>query len=143
MPEGAGTLNVSKNEGDVFAYEGQWEGGLKEGKGTVSWPSGCKYTGDFVSDLKHGQGLFEWKDGSQWEGTFSQDLQHGMGMHRDRSGDAGGGEYNERYYHGLLCKRDGKLVRAVPKAGEEAPANEEATPEENPAEGAPAASNES
>eukprot|EP00746_Dinoflagellata_sp_MGD_P071545 gnl/MRDRNA2_/MRDRNA2_29125_c0_seq1.p1 gnl/MRDRNA2_/MRDRNA2_29125_c0~~gnl/MRDRNA2_/MRDRNA2_29125_c0_seq1.p1 ORF type:complete len:510 (+),score=105.35 gnl/MRDRNA2_/MRDRNA2_29125_c0_seq1:129-1658(+) len=126
MPEGAGTLKVNKDEGDAFEYEGQWEGGLKEGKGTLLFPSGSKYTGDFVSDLKHGQGLFEWKEGSQWEGTFSQDLQHGMGMYRDR-GTEGKTEHLERYYHGLLCKRDGKLVKAVPQSGSAPPAQEGST----------------
>lgn len=122
-PEGVGSLKVLKEPGNpvsAFQYEGQWEAGLKEGKGILSFPNGSKYTGDFVSDLKHGQGIFEWKDGSQWEGTFSQDLQHGMGMHRERCAE-GKGEYLDRYYHGLLCKRDGKLVKAVQKDGAPAP----------------------
>ena len=40
------------------------------GKGTLEWPDGRKYTGEYKDDKKHGVGVFSWGDGRKYEGRW-------------------------------------------------------------------------
>lgn len=121
-------LNI--DDAPTSEYVGQWEGGLKEGRGSVVWPSGNSYEGEFRGDRKHGQGVFTWSSGNSWTGNFWLDKQHGLGNYSVKS--AGGsklkgttrqslgeatksnvGDHEDLYHHGLLCERDGLPVKAM------------------------------
>lgn len=115
-------------------YTGQWEGGLKEGQGTMTYPSGHTYSGAFRGDRKHGRGTFTWNTGNLWIGDFWLDVQHGSGNYtvyssgspsKKKNADTSGrktsvgesvraqvGNHRDLYHHGLLCERDGLPVKA-------------------------------
>ena len=43
---------------DKTLYEGQFKNDMKEGQGTITFPSGKKYVGLFKSNKQHGDGEF-------------------------------------------------------------------------------------
>ncbi len=48
-----------------------------------SWPDGSKYEGDYVGGMKEGKGCFTWADGSRYDGEFSENNIHGQGWKND------------------------------------------------------------
>ena len=62
----ASSSNVSKSFPDGSSYNGEVNSsGIPHGKGTLTWPSGSKYTGDFVDGKRTGKGTYTWSDGSK------------------------------------------------------------------------------
>jgi serine/threonine protein kinase len=51
-------------------YIGQFNNGIFEGVGRLTFKGGCKYTGEFKSGNYDGRGTFISKDGSRFEGTW-------------------------------------------------------------------------
>jgi len=43
-------------------YEGEWENGIYDGKGTFLWPNGSKYIGTWKDGFENGFGTFEGYD---------------------------------------------------------------------------------
>lgn len=41
-------------------YEGDWEFGVKKGKGKYNFADGSFYDGDFDNDEKHGKGIIKY-----------------------------------------------------------------------------------
>jgi len=107
LPQGEGRLRIKTYEGAKipYEYEGQWEGGRKDGNGTFTWPTGASYTGFFQSDAKHGAGMFEWPDGSSWDGGFVADLRHGAGVFRKACNDECT-EATEIWEHGMRAEEE-------------------------------------
>merc|ERR1712059_24471 len=72
-------------------YEGDWVGGLREGKGTYTNKiSGGEYVGEYKADLKHGQGKYSFSNGDWYEGEWKEGLRHGQGTYTWK-------EKNEKY----------------------------------------------
>ncbi len=46
---------------------GQYKDGKINGKGTLYYADGDKYTGDFVNDKKEGEGIYIWGNGNRYE----------------------------------------------------------------------------
>ena len=51
-------------------YDGEWNCGLKHGKGADFFVNGDKYVGDYINGKPCGEGTYNWKNDSQYEGTF-------------------------------------------------------------------------
>merc|ERR1712061_847043 len=63
-------------------YEGDWVGGLREGKGKyLSKSTGGKYEGEYVADLKEGSGKYTFSNGDSYEGSWKGGLRHGLGTY--------------------------------------------------------------
>jgi len=63
-------------------YEGEWDGGLRQGKGKyTSKASGGLYQGEYLNDLKHGFGKYEFSNGDYYEGNWKNGLRHGTGLY--------------------------------------------------------------
>lgn len=43
---------------DLYSYTGQWESGLRHGKGVSTFPNGANYNGEYKDDKQHGQGTY-------------------------------------------------------------------------------------
>ena len=52
-------------------YKGEWNHGMKHGKGVFTWADGSKYEGSFRDDLFHGQGEYKRADGKHYKGKHS------------------------------------------------------------------------
>ena len=97
-------------------YEGEWKGGFRHGKGTMTWDDGASYTGnwvmgraqgkgkfmhakgeiyegDWVHDKAHGQGVYTHSNQAQYVGKWHLDLQHGQGKEKWPDGSVFEGEY--------------------------------------------------
>lgn len=53
-------------------YEGQWVGGVRQGKGKISYSDGSFYRGDFQKDQMWGRGVYVGADGSQYDGEVCE-----------------------------------------------------------------------
>ncbi len=71
------------SEDGKLVYEGEYEHGEKNGKGTYYYPNGMKYEGEFVKNKKEGKGIFHWDNKTRWEGTFVDDKMDGSGTYYD------------------------------------------------------------
>ncbi len=61
LPHGQGFLTWKQGAKNGDTYEGEWENGLKKGKGVWISKNGETYTGDWANDKREGHGV--WKDG--------------------------------------------------------------------------------
>merc|ERR1711879_845153 len=110
-------------------YEGEFVGGIKEGKGVFKTIAGAVYTGQWKRNVYHGTGVIvnssgsyisryegEWQHGRKmgkgtitfsnsdtYEGFFRDDTMHGVGIYTFCSGSTIEGKWS----HGRL---DGKVV---------------------------------
>ena len=61
-------------------YHGQWDNeNQREGKGTLIWQDGAKYTGYWKKDKAHGKGRIIQANGDVYEGYWRNDKAHGNG----------------------------------------------------------------
>ncbi len=55
---------------------GQYKDDKMNGKGTVYYADGRKYTGDMVNDKREGQGVYIHTSGNRYEVRYSQIIRH-------------------------------------------------------------------
>ena len=60
-------------------YEGNFEKGKKNGKGTYTYTDGSYYEGFYKNDQRHGQGRYKSHDDSYWEGEWMYGKREGLG----------------------------------------------------------------
>lgn len=77
-------------------FQGEYEGGKRNGNGELKFVNGDKYNGMFKDDNREGKGIYYWKDGSRWEGTFKDNVMNGVGMYYGNDGD----NYEANYENG-------------------------------------------
>ena len=80
-------------------YEGEYENGRRNGKGTYYFSSGEKYEGEFRDGKREGKGTFYWDDTSRWEGTFVDNEMDGEGTFYD-----GEDSWSAKYEKGQLVE---------------------------------------
>lgn len=68
-PEGKRRIATSTFSSGAY-YEGEWENGVFDGKGTHLSADGDKYTGEWVKGLRQGKGTLLSRDGSRYEGEW-------------------------------------------------------------------------
>ena len=74
---------MSESKEKKLIYEGEYENGRRNGKGTFYFSSGEKYEGEFRDGKREGKGTFYWDDTSKWEGTFVDNEMDGDGTFFD------------------------------------------------------------
>lgn len=57
----------------VSRYEGEWENGVKQGKGTYTFASGDVFEGNYVANKRHGPGKLSKTDGEIREENWKED----------------------------------------------------------------------
>ncbi|MEQ1899477.1 MAG: hypothetical protein ABL866_01955 [Devosia sp.] len=71
-----------------YAYDGEWRGGVMEGKGRLSLPNGDEYVGMFKSGQRDGQGVYIDATGTLYDGRFANGLREGEGVFVPAIGEA-------------------------------------------------------
>ena len=92
VPHGSGSLIYS----DGSRYDGSFESGKRSGYGTLHWSNGDKYCGDFQIGTYLGKGRFTWANGDAFEGIYRDGLRHGEGLLKSNDGST----YEGMYEHG-------------------------------------------
>ena len=65
---------------DNSVYIGNFENGLKQGKGKLVYPSGNTFVGEWKFNKKNGEGTMEWIDCKEkYQGNWSDDVPNGVG----------------------------------------------------------------
>ena len=67
-------------EEKVSRYEGNFEGFIKNGKGTEKFMTGDLYQGHYLDGRFHGFGEYYWKNGNIYKGEFRNGLKEGHGV---------------------------------------------------------------
>ena len=98
-----GPARVTYPSGDV--YEGQFQDGLRHGRGTFTYASGDVFKGDYQNDLMHGRGTYTFAKGTT-VGFYEENRPKGPGI-----GLGKGWLFGHSYW--LL--KDGKEVRKISK----------------------------
>jgi len=75
-------------------YKGDFSNGLREGRGSLTYPNGDSYEGEFANDFLHGQGTFRYRNGSCYVGQFSLGCRHGYGVFTNVEGDVYRGNWD-------------------------------------------------
>ncbi|KAJ8522110.1 hypothetical protein ONZ45_g1290 [Pleurotus djamor] len=76
--EGWGFLT---SQDENYYYVGQVKGGLRHGRGTVTYADGSTYTGDWWKDMRHGEGKLSDADGNvESNGVFIENIYRSDGI---------------------------------------------------------------
>jgi hypothetical protein len=81
-------------------YEGDWEDGMKNGEGTLSYANGGRYKGEWVNDLRNGYGVNTWPNGDRYEGDWKDNKKHGNGKYTYADGGEYDGEWEDDMRNG-------------------------------------------
>ena len=85
---------------DGSYYYGNFENGVKEGRGVYFWADGSRYEGEWKQDEMSGTGVFQWADGRRFYGQFSKGVMHGYGEYVWQDGRKYEGFYKKNKKHG-------------------------------------------
>jgi len=75
-------------------YSGDWQGGFRQGSGTMTWPDGAIYEGQWRDNHACGQGKFVHSNGDSYEGIWRRSKANGKGVYRTV---IGGGTYSGQW----------------------------------------------
>lgn len=64
---------------DGSTYEGEWQDGVRHGKGVFKSREGTIFDGVFQDDIRHGPGVQTYVSGNKIEGTWEKDRLNGPG----------------------------------------------------------------
>jgi hypothetical protein len=67
-------------------YTGQWKGGLRHGRGTMTWPDSARYEGEWQFNMACGQGKFFHTDGDIYDGQWLNNKAFGKGVYTNVKG---------------------------------------------------------
>ncbi len=76
-------------------YQGQWLGGFRHGRGTMTWADGAVYEGEWNYGQAFGQGKFTHVDGDVYEGQWSNNKANGMGVYLNAKGARYEGQWKD------------------------------------------------
>ena len=87
-------------KGSVSRYEGQWEHGMRHGRGKANFVGGLQYEGQFQHDERHVEGAITSQNGRRYEGQWEHGLRHGQGEHVYLDGSRYEGQWEQGKRHG-------------------------------------------
>lgn len=113
----------SKNDLDIYDYEGEMQDGLPDGKGKAIFSNGTSFSGNFKQGMFHGNGILKSKDeticdgefrydqlngqvkvtfqnGMTFEGLYKNDKPNGFGKLKNKQGYSYIGMFNDGLKHG-------------------------------------------
>ena len=100
----AGKHEEKEDEDLSMKWEGRHTGGMvdgiRQGKGSATFPNGDVYKGDFRNGMRDGEGVLLQADGVRYEGTWFRSMRHGTGRERWPNGDVYEGEYKLDKFEG-------------------------------------------
>jgi hypothetical protein len=73
---------------DRATFEGRWEHGAPNGRGSITWTNGDRYDGDFLDGRAEGQGVEVWANGDRYDGPWHNDAPNGLGTFTKKGGVA-------------------------------------------------------
>jgi len=103
-------------------YNGEFVGGLREGRGTLDYANGNVYSGEWKANNFQGYGLFKWATylegattirGRRYEGYWEDGYKSGRGVLHVGQGDVYEGCFQKDEYsgEGILTKKEGTVMR--------------------------------
>jgi len=94
-------------------YEGEFKGGLLNGRGAYFYKNGDRYTGEFANDMKEGKGSFVFRNGEKYVGDFKNDAMTGKGTMIYMNGNKYAGDFMNALKHGngVLSFRNGDIYK--------------------------------
>ena len=98
---------IKRKEFEDGVYIGEFNQGLKEGRGKFEYKFGDTYMGDWKNDKREGKGIYYFKNGNKYEGDFKNNLQDGKGITYYYHGKLSGEKYEGDYKDGT---RDGNGI---------------------------------
>ncbi len=93
--QGSFSYEDADNSDNNFVYEGEWEDGLANGQGTMTWADDAVYEGEFAGGKRNGQGTYTWADGSVYEGEWVNGWRNGQGTYTMTNGYCYKGEWKD------------------------------------------------
>lgn len=99
-------IETGKNpDGQSWKFEGEYQNGTWNGKGTISWSDGTKYVGDWKNGARTGHGVYTFNEkrkgyGYKYDGGFLNGEYHGIGTWYY----VGGGSDRVKYNNGKEIK---------------------------------------
>jgi uncharacterized caspase-like protein len=84
-----------------FKYDGEFNEGLKQGKGTYVWENGDRYEGTFATDRADGRGKYQFSNGDTYEGDVKAGVIVGRGTYVAKNGDVFEGSFANGKPHGV------------------------------------------
>jgi hypothetical protein len=105
MKQGQGTLTYAQGG----SYEGEWSNNMRNGYGVNEWPNGDRYAGHWDDNKRHGKGKFTYSDGGKYNGEWENDMRSGKGVNVWANGNQydGSWEDNQQNGHGTFTYADG------------------------------------
>lgn len=125
-PHGIGSYYKRHSTGSYkIEYQGEWQGGLRQGRGCRYYLNDERYEGDFVCNARHGQGAYYYSNGDTFSGEWIDDKRTGHGTHLYVNGDVFVGSYLKDKKEGrgtlFMMSRQRKMVSEyvgnAPKCG--------------------------
>eukprot|EP00605_Chrysophyceae_sp_TOSAG23-4_P000946 GSChrysophyteH1.ASY1.ANO1.1046.1 assembled CDS len=92
---GSGVAEASGRKTSQKKYVGQFKEGMRDGVGTLTFPSGAVYDGQWMKDTKCGIGEYKFANGDIYRGDFSGDKRNGQGIMKFRNGNVFDGQWKE------------------------------------------------
>jgi uncharacterized caspase-like protein len=84
-----------------FRYTGEFNDGIKQGRGTYVWENGNKYEGPFADDRPNGLGKYYFANGDRYEGEVKNGVLTGRGIYVTKDGDTLEGTFADARMHGV------------------------------------------
>lgn len=81
-----------------IVYVGKVKNNKMNGRGTLTFDNGDRYTGNFINGKIDGRGTYTSKDGWRYEGEFSKGVADGRGTLITSDGKRYEGEYKQGIY---------------------------------------------
>ncbi|KAL4449742.1 hypothetical protein ABPG74_008115 [Tetrahymena malaccensis] len=72
--------NLFQKDGELLNYRGGWKDGKMDSLGIAIFCNGDRYEGDFQDGLRHGKGEYTFQDGKKYIGNWYNDLFDGQGV---------------------------------------------------------------
>ena len=82
------------------SYQGDFAGGVREGRGRFATGFGDLYEGGFLRDAYHGAGTMTYANGDRYEGAWAAGRREGVGTMVYANRDVYEGEWRRGEYHG-------------------------------------------
>jgi hypothetical protein len=115
-PPTTARMTTTQVPADVFEpADKTWAGGLKQGKGKMTYANGDVYVGEFINNKRQGIGKMTYKNGAVYEGNWMDDNRQGKGQYTWADGDVFEGDwmYDKKTGKGKYTYANGDVYEGV------------------------------